>query len=143
MLLQMFVALCMLVFTLVVHVGGLGGLLAMMSAQGRRPAANRPLAGAGLILLVMHALFFLHIFAVFAYAVVYVAVGAIPGFEDAFRYSAGNYATVGSDLSAAPDWRLVGAMEAANGVFLLGWSTAFFVSIIGRFRVIADDWLDR
>ena len=142
MLLQLFVALSMVTFTLVTHLAGLGGLLALMSDQGRRsPVAKEQLAGAALILLILHALFFLHIFAVFAYAVLYMAVGAIPEFQDAFRFSGGTYATVGSDLSVAPAWRLVPAIEAANGSFLLGLSTAFFVSVIGRMRLIADDWL--
>jgi hypothetical protein len=132
----------MVSLTLVVHVGGLGGLVAMMAEQGRRPpSGNQHLAGVALILLIAHALFVLHIFAVFAYAVLYVSVGAVPDFRDAFRLSAGTYATVGSDLSVTPDWKLVPAIEAANGVFLLGWSTAFFVSVIGRIRLIADDWL--
>jgi hypothetical protein len=140
MLLQLFVASSMVTFTLVVHVAGLGGLLALMSEKGRRPPVEE-FAGAVLILLILHALFFLHIFAVFAYAVLYVAVGAIAEFEDAFRFSAGAYATVGSDISAAPAWRLVPAIEAANGSFLLGLSTAFFLSVISRIRLITDDWL--
>jgi hypothetical protein len=144
MLLQMFVALSMVILTLVVHLAGLGGLLAMMSEQGRRPpGAKKRLTSAVLMLLIAHALFFLHMFAVFAYAVLYVSTGAIPDFEEAFRFSAGAYATLGSDISVAPGWRLVAAIEAANGVFLLGWSTAFFVSVIDRIRAIADDWLRR
>ncbi|HEX4182942.1 MAG TPA: hypothetical protein VHY34_06775 [Caulobacteraceae bacterium] len=144
MLLQMFVALSMVILTLVVHVTGLGGLLALMSRQGRRPPVGKEhLASAVLILLIVHALFFLHMFAVFAYAVLYVAVGAMPDFQDAIRFSAGAYATVGSDLLVTPAWRLVAAIEAANGVFLLGWSTAFFVTILDRIRLIADAWLRR
>jgi hypothetical protein len=144
MLLQLFVALSMVTLTLVVHVGGLGGLLAVMAAQDRRSSVTKDhLSRIVLILVIVHALFFLHILSVLAYAVLYVAVGALPNFEDAFRLSAGAYASVGSDLLAAPAWRLVPAIEAANGVFLLGWSTAFFVSLIVSMRVIADDFLHR
>ena len=144
MLLQLYAALSMVTLTLVVHVAGLGGLIAMMLEHARRPPGTKEhLIGAAMILLIAHALFFLHLFAVLAYAVLYVAVGAISNFQDAFRFSAGAYATVGSDLSVAPGWRLVPAIEAGNGVFLLGWSTAFFVSVIDRIRWIADDWLRR
>jgi len=140
MMLPLLFGLSMVSLTLVVHVGGLGGLLAMMSGQRHRPTAGKEyLVGVASILLIMHALFFLHIFAVFAYAVLYVALGAIPRFSDAFRFSAGAYATVGSELSVTPAWRLVPAIEAANGVFLLGWSTAFFVSVIDRIRIIVDE----
>ena len=30
----------------------------------------------------------------------------------------------------APKWRLLGAMEGVAGVILLGWSIAFFVSVM-------------
>ena len=30
----------------------------------------------------------------------------------------------------------LGAIEGANGVILLGWSTAFFVAIVNRIRFI-------
>ncbi len=36
-----------------------------------------------------------------------------------------------------PAWRVVGAIESANGIILLGWSTAFFIAIVGRIR-----WLE-
>jgi hypothetical protein len=32
----------------------------------------------------------------------------------------------------AQGWRLVSAIEGMNGVLLLGWSTAFFVTVVAR-----------
>jgi len=32
--------------------------------------------------------------------------------------------------------RVLGPIEGANGVILSGWSTAFFVAIIGRIRLL-------
>jgi hypothetical protein len=144
MLLKLFVALSMVTLTFVLHIGGLSGLLAVMAAQDRRsPVARGHLSRVVLVLVIVHVLFLLHLLSVLAYAVLYVVVGALPNFEDAFRLSAGVYASVGSDLLVAPAWRLVPAIEAANGVFLLGWSTAFFVSILATIRLIADDFLRR
>jgi hypothetical protein len=37
-----------------------------------------------------------------------------------------------SDTHIAHQWRLVGAFESVLGIFLLGWSTAFFFRMIGR-----------
>ena len=34
----------------------------------------------------------------------------------------------------APGWRLVSAIEGINGIILIGWSTAFFVTLIARMR---------
>lgn len=31
-------------------------------------------------------------------------------------------------------WRLVSAIEGVNGILLLGWSTAFFVTVVARLR---------
>ena len=31
-------------------------------------------------------------------------------------------------------WRLVSAIEGINGIILIGWSTAFFVTLIARMR---------
>ena len=41
------------------------------------------------------------------------------------------------------DWRLMGAIESANGFLLLGWSTAFLISVVSRLRSIEFDWLER
>ena len=35
---------------------------------------------------------------------------------------------------AAGGWRLVSAIEGINGIILIGWSTAFFVTLIARMR---------
>jgi hypothetical protein len=101
------------------------------------------LAEAAMVLLVVNALFVLHLLEVLAYALLYLAGGAIPTFRDAFQFSAGNYATLGSDVSVPRDWRLVAAMEGANGVILLGFSTAFFVSVVARIRELLDEWMRR
>ena len=36
----------------------------------------------------------------------------------------------------------LGAIEGANGVILLGWSTAFFVAIVGRIRLLERALVD-
>ena len=36
------------------------------------------------------------------------------------------------DLTLERPWRILGAIEGANGVILLGWSTAFFISVVSR-----------
>jgi len=47
---------------------------------------------------------------------------------------------LGAGNLALPEaWRLVGAIESANGIILLGWSTAFFVSVINRIRIFEQE----
>ena len=49
--------------------------------------------------------------------------------------------TVGyGDVTLPVQWRVLGAIEAASGVILLGWSTAFFVSVVSRIRALEHDW---
>jgi hypothetical protein len=75
----------------------------------------------------------LHGVEIWLFALVYFALGAIPDLEAALYFSTISYSTVGySDTHIAHQWRLVGAFESVLGIFLLGWSTAFFFRMIGR-----------
>jgi voltage-gated potassium channel len=141
--LQLLIGVSMVVFTLVVHVAGLAGLLALIPQHGKRLGMRRTLlAEAAMILVVANALFFLHLFEILAYAVLFLVTGAIRSFPDALLFSTATYATFGSEVSVAHAWRLLPAIEAANGVILLGWSTAFFVSVLARIRTLQEEWRD-
>jgi len=60
-------------------------------------------------------------------------VRALPSFREALYFSTISYATIGySDEAIAREWRMVAALEGILGVILLGWSTAFFVRVLGR-----------
>ncbi len=48
-------------------------------------------------------------------------------------FSTITYSTTGYDDDLlAEQWRLVAAIEGMNGVLLMGWSTAFFVTGVTR-----------
>ena len=80
-------------------------------------------------------LFALHTIEIWAFAVFYLAVGAIESPSDALYYSASAYATLGRPAEFFPDsWRLIGALEALVGFVLIGWSTAFMVTTMNRLR---------
>jgi hypothetical protein len=38
---------------------------------------------------------------------------------------------------------VLAAIEAANGMILLAWSTAFLLSVTSRLRVLEHEWLER
>ncbi|MEQ1497746.1 MAG: ion channel [Novosphingobium sp.] len=89
--------------------------------------------GAGFTLLIVLAMFMLHGFEIWAFALVYWALGAVSGLEGALYFSTISYSTVGyNDTHILTQWRLLGAFESILGVFLLGWSTAFFFRMLGR-----------
>ena len=79
------------------------------------------------------ALTVLHGLEIWIYALLYLWIGAVPGVRDAVYFSAISYATIGysGGLIAEP-WRLLGAIEGVNGTLLMGWSIAFFVTVIAR-----------
>jgi hypothetical protein len=74
---------------------------------------------------------FAHLIEIALWAVLLVACGEFPTFGSAFYHSAGNYTTVGyGDVIMTPTWRLLGPLEAANGMIMFGVSTAMVFAVI-------------
>jgi hypothetical protein len=79
-------------------------------------------------------LFILHGLEIWIYAATYTLIGAVPDLREAVYFSSISYGSIGySDLLMAPQWRLLGAIEGVAGAILLGWSIAFFVSVMTPF----------
>jgi hypothetical protein len=61
------------------------------------------------------------------------ALGALPDNKSAILYSLGAITTFGhSELFLAAHWRLMGSLEALNGMILFGLTTAFLYGMIQR-----------
>jgi hypothetical protein len=138
LLLNMAVATGMVVLTVGIHLAGLTGLVAMTRRTTRRLRANNDILGqAGLIMGIVLGLFVLHSLEIWAYAALYEVLGAFSRFEEALYFSTVAFTTVGfGDLVVDSHWRLVSAIEAANGFILIGWSTAFLVSVTRQVRLL-------
>ncbi len=81
-------------------------------------------------------LFVIHGLEIWLYAFFYLLVGALPDLSSALYFSTISYSTVGfSDALILPAWRNVAALESIAGVMMLGWSTAYFVRILGHIDV--------
>ncbi|MFZ4688995.1 MAG: ion channel [Polymorphobacter sp.] len=90
-------------------------------------------AGVSLTMTIVVGLFFLHAIEIWLYAVLYLELGAIDTLRHAVYFSTQTYAAIGfGDELLNPDWHLLAAIEGINGVILLGWSTAFFVTTMRR-----------
>jgi hypothetical protein len=75
----------------------------------------------------------LHLLEIGAWALYYASRDAMPDFASALYFSAVTYTTTGyGDLVLAPEWRLVGAVEALTGILMCGWSTGFFFAAVSR-----------
>jgi hypothetical protein len=72
-----------------------------------------------------------------AWAVVYVWLGALPTPRLAMLYSLNALTTLGH-FDLADHWRLMGTLEALNGIILFGLTTAFLFALIGQFWSAVD-----
>ena len=130
--------------TVVMHMVGLVLLMGFMRARsgGIRPHQN-VLRQTGFIMLVVFGLFAIHAAEIWSYAVLYLVLGEFSTLESALYFATTTFTTLGyGDVLLSQQWRLVGAIEGFNGFLLIGWSTAFLVTVIGRLRAIEFDWLD-
>jgi hypothetical protein len=137
---QLCIATGMVALTAAVHLIGLSLLIALINRTNsvKKNFLNQLL----LLVAVTFGLFGLHTVEIWSYAIFYDAVGATQTFEEALYFSTVTYATIGyGDITLPRIWRILGAIEGANGVMLLGWSTAFFVSVVGRIRALEHDWM--
>ena len=72
-----------------------------------------------------------HITEAAAWAVAFVLCGQFANFADAFYHSAENYTTLGyGDVVMSPSWRLLGPLEAGDGMLMFGVSTAILFAVI-------------
>ena len=92
--------------------------------------------GIAVTIAIVLALFIIHGVEIWLYAFFYLTVGALPDLSSALYFSTISYSTVGfSDALILPRWRNVAALESIAGVMMLGWSTAYFVRILGHIDV--------
>ena len=72
-----------------------------------------------------------HLIEIGVWAVLFVICGEFADFGTAYYHSAGNYTTLGyGDVLMSPSWRLLGPLEAANGMLLFGVTTAMVFAIM-------------
>lgn len=137
MLLELLVATGMVTLTVVIHGWGLALLARITQAEENAKRLDWVSArGVGFTVALVMGLFVLHGFEIWLYAMLFHGLGAVADLRTAVYFSTTTYAAIGyGDKVMAPDWRLLGGIEGINGVILLGWSTAFFVTIMSGLRL--------
>ena len=134
---QFVVASALVVLSVFIHGFGLFGLNRALRSEAaaerlRRLNALSP-RGVLFTLGMVVSMLALHGLEIWLFALVYLALGAIPSLESALYFSTISYSTVGyNDTHVLAQWRLLGAFESLLGMILQGWSTAFFFRMIGR-----------
>ncbi|WP_448579066.1 ion channel [Thermaurantiacus sp.] len=135
--LQLIVGAGLVLATVAIHAVGLILLGRLLRREAReeeeRHISPLSLEGVALVVVLVGGLFLLHGLEILIYALVFKGLGTLPDFSDAVFFSTMTYGTVGySDALLDPRWRLVAAIEGINGLLLIGWSTAFFIALMGR-----------
>ena len=141
MLIQLFLATAMSLATVAIHLTGLAFLVRILRSHHRlvRPLKSAPLA---VLLIATTSIFVIHTVEIWLYALLYVLLGALRNFEVALYFSTTTYSSVGyGDVLLGEKWRILGAIEGATGLIMIGWSTAFLVSLLGQLRLLTHDWL--
>lgn len=131
MMLQLLFAIALAGVTVGMH--AVGTVFIVMPAAGVwRRAVDAPLPIWSLVRLVS-LLLVLHLIEMAVWAAAMWIVGVLPDFETSLYYSLKSYTTVGyGDVLPPNSWRLVGPVEAAVGVLMLGWSTGIIVAAVQR-----------
>jgi hypothetical protein len=77
------------------------------------------------------------------WAVGFAALGIFPDLETSLYYSLKSYTTVGyGDVLPPKVWRLIGPIEAAVGILMLGLSTGILVAAVQRIYNRRDEQRD-
>ncbi len=96
---------------------------------------NRKTDGFGfdtyVISLVLLMLFVGHLVQIAIWAVLFMYIGEFSDFLTAFYHSTVNFASLGyGDIVMSEKWRLLGALEASNGVLMFGLSAGTMLSVM-------------
>lgn len=74
-----------------------------------------------------------HLFQIGIWATVFLYLGEFNDMTTAFYHSTVNFASLGyGDIVMSEKWRLLGALEASNGVMMFGLSASTLLSVMSR-----------
>ena len=128
LIVALLLAACVLIHGVGTH--AMQGLMRKRVAARQGASTSHPLL---LLVVLFLFIFALHAIEMSVWAVAFWLVEALPTFGEAVYFSISSYTTVGyGDVVLDPEWRTLGASEAAVGVLLFGWSTALLFAVIQR-----------
>ena len=137
---QLLIATAVVSSTVVIHLIGLDILEALLRWRLARLTRwihlDRTTVPLGIVL----GLFVVHGAEIWLYAIIYWKTAALPRLEQALYFSTSAYSSLGeTGTILPPGWRIVGALEAINGMLLIGWSTAFLFQILHHLMWARED----
>jgi len=95
-----------------------------------RPGFLTDVMALGILLLM---LYLGHLLQFATWGALFVWLGEFQDFETALYHSTVNFTSLGyGDIVMSPKWRMLGALEAANGVLMFGLSAGAILSVMNR-----------
>ncbi len=128
------VGLATILVTIVIHALAMRAMIHFVRHEWRRGHAGvRFWMDLGIIAGAILWAFVAHIAEIAVWAVVFCRYGEFSDFGSALYHSAENYTTLGyGDVVMSASWKLLGPLEAADGMLLFGVSTAMIFAVIQR-----------
>ena len=124
-------ALAIVVFCVVIHVGGIVALAhSLLARLDRLENPTKTTFQASVLIVVFGFVLSLHMLEIGIWATFYHWRNLFD-FETAFYFSLGTYSTIGyGDVVLPQHWRLLGGIEGISGVLLCGISAAFIFAVV-------------
>jgi hypothetical protein len=134
MLIAILIGTVTLVLNLGIQVAAL--VLVMRFLLGRLdsiPATPDFITDVSMLGVVLAMLFAGHLLQFATWAILFFMLGEFTEFQTAFYHSVVNFTSLGyGDIVMSPRWRLLGALEAANGIMMFGLTTGAVMALMSR-----------
>lgn len=104
--------------------------------------SSRPgiLTDLGMVSIVLSVLLAGHLMQFATWALLFMALGEFGDLQTAYYHSVVNFTSLGyGDIVMSPRWRLLGALEAANGVLMFGVTTGGLMAVMSQLFVRHTD----
>jgi len=144
MLVQLFIAMILIVLTVIIHALALDFSMRHMRVFERISLRlSRRFWKAYSVTIAVLIVICAHIVQIWLWALLFLAIGELSTLEEALYFSVSAFTTLGmGDIVFSEQWRILSSIEAANGFILFGWSTAFIFEIMSQlYRKEADKML--
>jgi hypothetical protein len=125
---------CVVLCTIFIHALAVSATVSFVRHEKKmgRESANSWMDVA-IVALVMSIALVAHLIEIALWAALFIICREFPDFGTAYYHSAVSYTTLGyGDPIMTPSWKLLGPLEAADGMLMFGVSTAIIFAVIQR-----------
>jgi len=126
------VGVCAIVSTIFIHALALVAAVNFVRHErGLGRASTSFLMGVSIVAVAMSFTLAAHLLEIALWAILFMACGEFHEFGPAFDHSAVNYSTLGyGNVVMTPSWRLLGPLEAMDGMLMFGITTGMTFAVI-------------